>query len=99
MARLATDSRQLEQIVPDALLKLIGLPDRADNLIRTLSEQYTCEEVAESALIHEQGSPHLIWEMCGSLYLSSGRLNEAIAVYESLYDYLLLFQANTGVRA
>ncbi len=96
---MGADASRSEQIIPDDLLELINQRDGAAKLTRILPQRYTCDKVAEAALVQGPDSPHHVWESCGFAYLSIGRVHESVAIFESLYDHLLFFQAKTGKRA
>jgi hypothetical protein len=90
---------QGEQVIPDDLVALIQQRDGAARLLKVLPQRFSCADVADTTLRPGPGSAHNAWESCGYTYLASGRVHEAIAVFQGLYDHLLTYQEQTGKRA
>ena len=78
-------------IIPRDLEDLIQQRDGAAKLVIALPQKYSCQQVAQSVFVPGPASAHNVWETCGSAYLNGGRYHEAVAIFESLYDQLLLF--------
>jgi hypothetical protein len=87
------------QVVPDDLLALMQERDGAAKLLQALPKRYSHGDVAGSTLRPGPGSAHNAWETCGYTYLTHGRVHEAIAVFQGLYDYLLEYQERENKRA
>src|SRR5439155_15515297 len=87
------------QVVPDDLVGLIQQRDGAAKLLQELPRRYSCHDVADTTLRPGPGSAHNVWETCGYTYFINGRVHEAVAVFQGLYDQLLSYQEATGKRA
>ena len=88
-----------EQVIPPDLVALMQQRDGAAQLLEALPRRFTHEEVAGSTLRPGPGSAHNAWESCGYSYFANGRVHEAIAVFQALYDYLLVYQERKNRRA
>lgn len=88
-----------EQVIPPDLVALMQQRDGAAKLLEALPQRFTHDEVAGSTLRRGPGSAHNAWESCGYSYFVNGRVHEAIAVFQALYDYLLVHQVRKNKRA
>jgi len=92
----------MKDVIPSDLYTLLEQRDGAAILLKTLPERYTPDAVAGSALKTGPDSPHNVWEQCGCFYKAKTqptRFNEAIAIFEGLYDHLLSYQVQSDERA
>jgi hypothetical protein len=67
-------------------------PDGEAKLITELPRQISAKEAIECP------DQHRVWELCGLYYRNLGRFHGALAVFHSLYDHMLRFQAESGRR-
>lgn len=98
-SRKATQNVESESVIPSDLIALIQQRDGAAKLLKALPQRFSCVEVANTTLRPGPGSAHNAWETCGYTYLGNGRVHEAIAVFQGLYNHLLTYQEQTGKRA
>ncbi len=71
----------------------LSRPDGAAELISELPKQIPASESAQNP------EKQRVWELCGLYYQNQGRYHEALAVFQTLYGQMLLFQEETGNRA
>src|SRR5205809_5491471 len=62
--------------------------DGAYTLATEFPKSYKPAEIAAAG----EGSPQRIWEVTGYFFLDQNRLNDAIAVFDSLYRHMLRYQ-------
>jgi hypothetical protein len=84
---------EYHQLVPEAVLKQL---ERVDGAARVLEELRSTIPPADAAV---PGKVQRAWELCGLYYLNQHRWHEAIAVFDALYDTMLVFQQDAGTRS
>ncbi len=75
----------------DEILQLARPRDGTAAMLAKLIEKYPPEKIAENG--GDRG-----WEVAGLLYLDSGRVHEALAIFRALYDQMLNLQKSRNVR-
>jgi len=78
------------------LADLFSAPDRnrdsVARLLQLLPEHISLEEIGDNPASHE------IWQLAGRFYMVIGRMHEALAVFDGLYQQMLSAQASCGKR-
>jgi hypothetical protein len=90
--------KTIADVIPKNLIGILKHRDGAAKLLKRLPRRYDPQAVAKTTLKEGPGSPHNVWESCGCIYKDNERYHEAIAILESLYEHLLLYQVNSGKR-
>jgi|SRR5579862_1218752 len=67
--------------------------DGAARLVAQLPTVYTPAQVA-----NWDEKPFKFWELCGHYYRAQSRWHEALALFHSLYDHMLLFEPAPGIH-
>lgn len=70
------------------LFARLGSEDGAARLRSELPRVLPPEEAAAP------GKAQRVWELCGLYYFNAGRSHEALAIFQSLYEHMQLFQHN-----
>jgi len=74
------------------LISMLRQRDGAYRLASLLPKRLTSEEVATPT------DNQLGWEWIGQYYMRQGRFHEALAIFNALYQHMLLYQQESGQR-
>ncbi len=81
---------ELEEKLPTDLLPLLDRRDGAALLVKKLPETFSPKSIA--TITDEQRA----WELVGFSYLSKERFYEALSIFATLYDHMLIAQETGG---
>lgn len=89
---------QLKEYLPERLSEILDRPGDGPALIVTeLPATYSPESVSPKA-----GEPKTLeqrlWQLVGIYYIKSGRLHDAITIFQSLYSHMLVAQDRISAR-
>ena len=99
-ARISFEKTILEPLIPLLPQGLISLlADRAGvaKLLVKLPETFLPESVLE--INGKKGKNQRAWELVGYFYLNLGRWHEALAIFDALYNHMLMGQTTKGKRS